>query len=302
MTDEAVLDIPKVRSVSYSQYTLWATCPEQWKIRYVDGVKSESGIELVFGTAMHDTIQHWLTLLYGPNPEKAKIFDVKGYLKERLMLHVKKELFLEDRKLTTKEEVAEYYADGCNIIDHVLQHKKDFFPKNYELVGIEVPLELEASPGVRFRGFIDVVLYHKAAKTYYIYDFKTSRYGWFSQKKDHKKLDQLLLYKKYYSEVLGVSPDNINVKFIILKRKVNENSDYAVKHMVGFEPSHGSTSMKRANERFSKFLELFDENGVPKLDTIRPTPSESACKYCIAKNDPKMCAFSFYKSNKKSLV
>lgn len=288
--------------VSYSQYSMWANCPQQWKLRYIDGYKTDSGIELVFGTAMHNTIQHWLTLLYGDNAAKARTFDMHAMLKEQLMELVQKELFLEDRKLTTQKEVAEYYADGCNILDHVREYAKDWFPKTHQLVGIEVPLEVLVAPGVKFRGFIDVVLYHKAMKTLYIYDFKTSRFGWSYQKKDPKKIDQLLLYKKYYSEIFGIPEDNIKVEFIILKRKLPENTEFKVKHIVGFEPSNGSISMKRATERFAQFLAIFNENGEPDVSKLHATPSDSACKYCPFKNDEAKCDKSFYLPAKKRKV
>lgn len=278
---------------------MWANCPLQWKLRYIDGFKSDSGIELVFGTSIHDTIQHWLTLLYGDNASKARTFDMHAMFKERFMELVKKELFLEDRKLTTQAEVADYYADGCNILDDFRTHAKDWFPKTHKLVGCEVPLEVMVTPAVKFRGFLDVVLYHKAMKTVYIYDFKTSRMGWFYQKKDPKKLDQLLMYKKYYSEIFGVPVGNIKVEFIILKRKLPENSQYALKHIVGFEPSHGSVSMKRADERFKTFLAIFDENGNPDVSALRATPSDSACRYCPFKNDETKCDQSVYLPNSK---
>jgi hypothetical protein len=155
------------------------------------------------------------------------------------------------------------------------------------------------APGVKFRGFIDVVLYHKAMKTLYIYDFKTSRMGWFYQKKDPKKIDQLLLYKKYYSELFGIPVDNIKVEFIILKRKLPENTEFKVKHIVGFEPSHGSISMKRADERFKSFLSVFNEAGEPDLSKLHAKPGESACKYCPFKNDDTKCDQSFYLPNNK---
>lgn len=37
--------------VSYSQYTMWANCPKQWKLTYMDGHKDfDPSIHLVFGT------------------------------------------------------------------------------------------------------------------------------------------------------------------------------------------------------------------------------------------------------------
>ena len=99
-----------IRSVSYSQYSLWATCPQQWKLKYIDGHKDESNINLVFGTSIHETVQHWLTLLYGEHPARAKTFDMHEHFKEVFIKHVKAELLAGDKMLTTKQEMAEFYA------------------------------------------------------------------------------------------------------------------------------------------------------------------------------------------------
>ena len=230
-------------------------------------------IEMVFGTAIHNTIQHWLNLLYNETSIKSKTFDMHEMLKQE-MFNLAKELLITDtKKLTTKDELIEYYNDGCSILDEVRKYAKDWFPKTYQLMGIELPLKKKFNNKLQFKAFLDVVLYHKSTKTLYIYDFKTSRWGWSYQKKDTKKTDQLLLYKKYYSELYNILPDNIIVKFIILKRKINDNSEYAVKRIIGFEPSHGKISMKKAADRFDAFINTaFDDNGQPKLENIKANP------------------------------
>jgi hypothetical protein len=302
LKEEQVTD--KKRSVSYSQYTKWMTCPQQWKLSYVDGHKQDSGINLVFGTAMHNVIQHWLGILYGEDKLKARVFDMTGMLKDELTELVQKELMPAEREaLTTQKEVAEFYADGCNILEQFRQHYKEWFPPNRELVGVEIPLEKILDNGLLFRGYIDVVMYHKATKTYYIYDFKTSTRGWWHEKKDVNKTDQLLLYKKFYADLFGVPVDNIIVEFIILKRKLPEKSDYPLKHVTGFEPSHGKISMNRAEKRFQTFLnEAFDTDGNPHIEQ-KAIPSEKNCKWCPFNKDETMCSFSWYlPSNKKKVI
>ena len=241
---------------------------------------------------MHDTIQRWLTILYTESPLKANTFDMHEYLKERLTELVKKDLLSDGKTLTTLDEVAEHYANGCDILDHVRKHAKDWFPKSHELIGVEVPLDLDVAPGIRFKAFLDIVLYHKSAKTIYIYDLKTSKRGWWpAQKKDTKKTDQLLLYKRYYSKVFGIPMDNVKVEFIILKRQLSEN-EFDRKHVVGFEPSHGAPSMKKAGERFDKFLSVFNDKGEPDTSKLIATPSDSACRYCPFNNNVDLCPYS----------
>lgn len=280
------------RLVSYSQYTKWATCPLQWKLRYVDGFKEASNINLVFGTAIHDTIQHWLKLYYGKSAIKTKTFDMHEMLKDRMLTLAKEKLI--PNRLTTLDELLEYYADGCDILDHMRQYVKDWFAPNYELIGCEVPIVQELGRNIKFRGFLDIVVYHKSAKKLYIYDFKTSGRGWYdAQKKDVAKTDQLLLYKMFYNELYGIPLDNIMVEFIILKRKIFESGQYKVKHVAGFEPSHGKPSLKKARERLDTFLtETFNDDGTVRLDNIKATPSDKNCRFCPFNNDATKCNFS----------
>lgn len=281
------------RFVSYSQYSLFSTCPLQWKLKYVDGFQEESNINLIFGTAVHDTVQHWLSLYYNDTAIKARTFDMHEMLKTRMLALAKEELI--EKKLTTKEEMMEYYIDGCNILDHVRKHVKKWFPSTgHELIGVELPLLKDLENNITFRGYLDIVIYHKAAKTIYIYDFKTSGRGWSDyQKKDMVKTDQLLLYKMFYSEIFGVALDNIKLEYLILKRKIPQNTEFEIRHIAGFEPANGTPSLKKAKERFNTFLtEAFNSDGSVRLDNIKATPSDRNCKFCPFQNDASKCQFS----------
>jgi hypothetical protein len=40
---------------------MYANCPHKWKLTYPDGNKEfDPSLHLVFGTAMHETLQSWL--------------------------------------------------------------------------------------------------------------------------------------------------------------------------------------------------------------------------------------------------
>src|SRR5207253_1627683 len=99
-------------------------------------------IHLIFGTAIHEAIQHWLDLLYGGVKFKAQIFDIEDFFKEKLF-----ELFKEEIKvgpagekifLCDRATLQEFYLDGVEILRHVKKYQKEFFPTaGYELVGCE---------------------------------------------------------------------------------------------------------------------------------------------------------------------
>lgn len=268
--------------ISYSQYALFSDCPAKWKYRYVDKLKDSSSIESAFGTAMHNTIQSYLTCYYTESQVKWKRFDVLELLKQELMATVQKELLL-PLPLTTPEEMSEYYSDGCEILLDFRRDIKQHFPlKGYELIGVEIPLLLEIRPQIEFKGFLDTILRNTSTNRYSIIDYKTSKKGWHFQKKDTKKTDQLVFYKSFYSQQANIPIQDIDTRFIILKRKLYGQSEYE-KRITSFEPSSGQISMKKALKRLDVFLDVFDSQWHPKLDVLQPTPTQFGCTYCVGK-------------------
>ena len=62
--------------ISYSQYSQYATCPKRWKLNYIDkrGTYSQS-IYTLFGTAMHEVLQSYLTIMYEESAAAAEKED-----------------------------------------------------------------------------------------------------------------------------------------------------------------------------------------------------------------------------------
>lgn len=296
--EEKVDDSAKV--VSYSQYSTWLNCPQQWKLLYVDNKRTDdSSIDTVFGTAMHETIQEWLPTHF-TDPKKAKKWDWSVPFKDKFMtLFQEKIVVNEDGTKTflcTPETFQEYYDDGCAILDHLQKYGSEFFPtKDYRLVGCEVKLTVKLDNGTVFRGYLDIVIHDTRKNEYHIVDLKTSRMGWYeAQKTDPRKLHQLLLYKKYFSERFKVPLENIYPKFIILKRKIKEHPDFIIRRLSNFEPSHGKISMNKVMESWGQFLnECFDGGGNYRTELIKATPSEKACKYCPFSENAELCPESY---------
>ena len=104
--------------VSYSQYTIWANCPHQYKLNYIDKLgTSTSNINTIFGTSMHEVPQHYLTVFYGVSKKQANMLDLKGMLLESMRENFKKEQdkMPEGQLIATKEEMEEFYLDGIEI-------------------------------------------------------------------------------------------------------------------------------------------------------------------------------------------
>jgi len=285
--------------VSYSQYTIWANCPHQYKLNYIDKLgTSTSNINTVFGTSMHEVLQHYLTVFYGVSKKQANMLDLKGMLLESLRTNFTKEQEKapEGTIVCTKKELEEFYGDGIEILLWFEKHSDRLFSKKgWELVGVEKTLNLKVKDNINFMGFIDVLLKHKDSGEYYIIDFKTSGRGWTKDmKKDKTKLNQLLLYKYFLAEQYKIDIEKIKVEYHIIKRKVSKDFEYPIPHISVFVPAHGTNTTKRGYKDFMEFIHsVFNEDGSYNMNAnYEPNPGEKNknCRFCEFK-DKKLCSF-----------
>ncbi len=139
-------------------------------------------------------------------------------------------------------------------------------------------------------GSIDFIIYEKNTESYTIYDIKTSTKGWSDyEKKDQTKINQILLYKRFYSKVMNVPEDKIDVKFFIVKRKVYQSPDYPIYRVQEFVPSNGKKKVEDAVKDLSLFIrECFTPDAKYKKDRLYPKNLNS-CKFCPYTNKPELC-------------
>lgn len=273
--------------VSFSQYSMWSSCPQQYKLSYIDDLRqSSSNIHSVFGSAMHETLQEYLSRCLRISKSQAdKGMDTKAFLKEKM-----REIYLKESNegkdpICTKEELVEFLEDGNLILDYFQKSKNfnNFFSLKYdELVAIEQPINTKIREHINFLGFIDLIVRSKFDGKYRIIDFKTSTSGWSKyQKKDPTKNAQILLYKKFYSEMLGVSMDMIDVEFIILKRKVSENTEYNIPRISRHIPANGKPSINKAWNEFNAFVDnVFNSDGTYRTDVQYMKKPSKLCGWC----------------------
>jgi len=277
-----------LKTISYSQFSLFYNCPLSWYRKYVQKVKDfNPSIELVFGSAFHTVIQEYLTIYFNEGTLKADSMELNRMLSEQMKIEYNNLMKNSTTQFTNKDQMTEYYIDGTEILDFIKKHKKDYFDKNeYELFGIEYELIVptDINPKIGIVGFLDIVLKKREKDIYFIRDFKTSFRGWKdNKKKDFATRNQVLLYKKYFAKQLNIPIDNVSVDFFILKRKLWE-SEFKQKHVQVFKPASGKVSMKKFEEEFNKFVNIFDENGVVKEGIIFGKASDKKnCKYCALK-------------------
>ena len=273
--------------VSFSQYGMWSSCPQQYKLNYIDKLgESSSNIHTIFGSAMHETIQHYLSVMYGVSKKQADEINVDKLLLERMRENYKAEVEkMSEGTPCSQEELEEFFGDGRRILEWFMKHIGKFYSKSgYELVGIEIALNKEIKKGVHFIGFIDIVLRDIAENTIIIIDLKTSTMGWNQyQKADKLKNSQILLYKKYYSDLFDIPLTKIRVEFQIMRRKLPEDSPYPVPRISKHIPPNGAPSVNKVYDEFMNFIDtVFDDEGnfrdidYPKV----PGNAKKNCKWC----------------------
>jgi hypothetical protein len=266
---------------------MWSSCPHQYKLNYIDKLgESSSNVHTIFGTAMHETIQHYLSVMYGVSKKQADEINKDKLLLENMRKAYKSEVEkMSEGTPCTQIQLEEFYGDGRRILAWLDKHMHKFYSKSgFELVGIEIPLNATIKEGVHFIGFIDIVIRDLASNEIIIIDLKTSTMGWNQyQKADKMKNSQILLYKKYYSELFSIPLQKIKVEYQILRRKLPEDSAFPVPHVSKHIPAHGSPSVKKVYDEFMEFINtVFDDGGgfknieFPKV----PGAAKKNCKFC----------------------
>lgn len=288
-------------SISYSQFYRYATCPKSWELAYVQKLRSKKpSIHTVFGTSFHETLQHYLHVLFEDSVKAAEAIDTDQYLEQRMIANYSKELQQnENEHFSTLQELREFKQDGVAILDWIKRRRRAFFgPKGYELLGIEVPLYLpvdsSVNPNVNFLAYVDLVLYDKVFGRVRIIDIKTSTRGWKDKdKKDPIKKSQVMLYKHYFSKQFNVPHEDIEVEYFIVKRKLYEESEFPQQRVQTFTPAQGRVTMNKAFKWITDFIATsFNADGTYNKSIEYAAisgPDGTNCKFCEFKDRPDLC-------------
>ena len=286
------MDWATEKNISYTQLSAWMECPHRWKQMYVDKIKQPPSIYLSFGTAMHETLQEYMELMYNHNQQAADEFDAHADFQSRFMLLYKADVDKLGEHFATKKELVEFTNDGLEIIDFFLRHRQEHFQKHgWKLLGIEMPILIaphEDYPNVKLMGKLDLVMFNETTHHVVIWDIKTSTRGWNKyQKADKTKTSQMVMYKKYFAEQYNVPIDNIDVRYFIVKRKIPENPKYAImkSRIQKFEPSSGKVTQNKMVKNMKSFIEnvfidgshMYDTN---KIEEILKNTDKCSSKWC----------------------
>ena len=281
------------RSVSYSQFLMWSKCPYQWYLTYVEKKQPyQASIHTVFGTAFHETLQQYITVMYEQSGAAADKMDLDTIFQERFREVYASEYKAAGTHFTNAEEMADFFDDGIAILKWIKARRNKIFTiRRMKLLGIELPLLLKVTNNIYYKAFIDFALYDEDLNKVYIYDIKTSTRGWSdSEKRDDQKTAQVLLYKEYFSRQFGWDVEQIEVEFFIVKRKIYEEAEYPIPRVQSFKPASGKTKRRQTIERFEDFIkDCFDEVGKPQIKSYIKNVGESACKWCPYNNNNELC-------------
>jgi len=292
------------KNISYSQMSIFRGCPHRWKLQYKDKIKRfTSSIHTVFGTAIHEVMQHYLDTAYEKSFAAAdREIDIEEYFKETFVNEYQSQYKKNNNEhFSDASEMREFFEDGLGILNWFKKKRSGYFSKkNTWLVGCEVPVILAPNKmynNIIYMGYLDVVTYNEVTDTFKIIDIKTSTKGWNDySKKDENKQFQLLLYKQFFSEQYNIPLDKIEIEFFIVKRKVldwdDENlmSPYQSYRVQTFTPPSGKIKLNRAKTAMGSFInECFNSNGEIKETIFPKTPSKWTCTFCPFKEDKELC-------------
>jgi hypothetical protein len=281
------------RSVSYSQYSIYATCPHQWYLSYVENKNPyQATIHTVFGTAFHETLQKYIDVMYNESGAAADRMDLEELFTERFRAIYSEEYEKTKEHFTNAQEMREFFDDGVAIIKWIKTRRNKLFTvRKVKLLGIEMPLLVGLNKNVYLKGYIDFVLYDEELQKVYIYDIKTSTRGWSErEKKDDNKLAQILLYKEYFGRQFGFDVDRIEVEYFIVKRKIWEKSEFPIPRVQSFKPASGKTKRRQAVEKMENFIkDCFDEFGKPQVKSYLKQVGEDSCKWCPYADKSELC-------------
>jgi hypothetical protein len=285
------------KAISYSQLSMYRSCPKKWSLQYRDGHKtSEQSIHMTFGTAVHEAIQHYLDTMYDKSGAAADRIDIEEYFEDCF-----RKTYLKDYKknknvhFSNPAEMKEFFDDGMNILNYFKKKRNAHFTKKgWHLVQCELPMLVSPNTtykNVLYRGYLDVVMYHEPTNTIKIIDIKTSTRGWGArEKKNEDKQFQLILYKKFFAQQYDFPVENIDIEFFIVKRKLYESEDYVIPRIQIFKPASGKIKMSRAEKAMNEFIkDVFTLDAKFKEDVMIPNPSKWNCGFCPYKNKKELC-------------
>ena len=116
------VDYSYQKQISFSQFSMYTQCPHKWSLQYRDGHrKTEVSIHMTFGTAIHESLQLYLTTMYDESVAAADRINLVEHFEETLRNQYRKD-YEKNKKVhfSSSEEIKEFFADGIEIINYCI--------------------------------------------------------------------------------------------------------------------------------------------------------------------------------------
>ena len=275
------------KHISYSSISTFNKCPKLWEMQYLRGlVPFKQNIYTCFGTAMHETMQTWLEVMYHDKVKNANELDKHKLLYVNMIKAYKQGKAQNGHEhFSTQDELTKFWIEGKHILDFLEKKRGGYFStKSMQLAGIETLLYQEIRPGVMFKGLVDLVFYHPNTDRWTIMDIKTSTSGWRDNEKKNPNLTaQVILYREFFAKQFNIDKDKIDVEFFIVKRRVPADAEFASmqKRVQQFSPSSGPRKTKQVMESMNSMIsEVLDEDGNYLDKDYKCSNPFGKCQYC----------------------
>ncbi len=129
-----------IRPLSFTQISLYRTCPLQYKLQYIDGLKPKDKWYFSFGTTLHNCVEYFFKANTGVPPT---LDELRRYYEQKWL----------SAGYESPEEEARYKEYGREILNQFWEiHRADF----RRPVAMEKGFNLDID-GIKLRGFIDRV-------------------------------------------------------------------------------------------------------------------------------------------------
>jgi len=229
------------RPLSHSSISMYATCPQRFKFRYIDKIPEKPKSFFSFGKSVHAGLEYLFANITGPWPAVEELVDF-----------YKKNWIREGYESPAQER--DNYLEGERILKGFYdKHKNDFS----RVLFVEYKFNHQIE-GVSVTGFVDRIDTTESGRLHII-DYKTGRA---IEKSRVREDPQLSLYQLALSEILGKEVESVTLY-----------------HLNSLTPltaaAHAPSLLGEVRRRVRQTAEGI---GAGRFD---PTPDEKGhCRYC----------------------
>ena len=120
------------RNISYSQMSIFRSCAHRWKLQYKDKIKKfDSSIHTVFGTSIHESLQHYLDVAYEKSFAAAnREIDLNEDFQHRFISEYQSQYKKnKNTHFSDAGEMREFFEDGVAILDWFKKNVVDILIK-----------------------------------------------------------------------------------------------------------------------------------------------------------------------------